>query len=246
MPNIRPDQYVFVQGNVAWSRIASVIEGKELEDSIKNSVSQYPTNVPHTRMTLSNARVVYHDKTNPTPEETYVESRFYESKNQERQPGKSYSIDNRGQYLPAIFRKGNPDKGEVDKDLYQEYTKYELAIGTPVILMLHTYAGQGGNNGIGIDAVIVMDNKLPVFIPGTSGHSRIADAIKANLNATAHLAENQGEMTEAEKAEIAAKTNNVTVADTVAAAAPETPTVPSLDEIEKPLQGGITLDGLLG
>lgn len=243
MPNIRPDQYVFVSGTVTWSRITSLIDGEELKQSIKDSTSQFPTTVPHTRIAISNAVVKNLNPQMPTPEETYVESRLYESKDQTRYPGKSYNIDNRSPYLPALFRKGDPDKGENANDVYQIFSKHELAMGTPVLLVLHTYAGQANNNGIGLDAVIVRDKEVNFFVPGNAGQGRIAEALK-KVGIQAHFAENnEAEPTAAEAAEIAAKTANVDLGKIVPTEAPQ---VPSLDAIEQPLDRGITLDGLLG
>lgn len=243
MPNVRPDQYVFVSGIVTWSRISSLIEGEELQESIKNSASQFPTTVPHTRIAISNAVVKHINPQMPSPEETYVESRLYESKDQTRYPGKSYNIDNRSPYLPALFRKGDPDKGENANDVYQVFSKHELAMGTPVLLVLHTYAGQANNNGIGLDAVIVRDKDVNFFVPGNAGQNRIAEALK-KVGIQAHFAENTAnETTAAEAAEIQAKTAKVDINQIVTNNAPQ---VPTLDAIEQPLDRGITLDGLLG
>lgn len=256
MPNpishtqLRPNQDIFIAGKVSWSHIASLIEGDELQRRIQASTHpQFATTVPHTAITINSARVLPANPSAMTLEEQYIQGRMYQAKNTEAYPGMSFSIENKSSRLPLVMRKGDPAKGEVPNELYQVFPKYEIDRGTDVILVVHTFESSFGPVGVGLNAVIVRDSKVPYFVPGAAGTNIIANAL-ASRNLVGHFAASDDieyEATGDEAAQMAAQTVSPAAMPAMAAI-PEppapAPAVPDLGAYPN-YNTGITLDSIL-
>lgn len=193
---IRPNQYVTVVGRVTWSRIASFIEGDELDQKNKRraTINLSPINAPHTSFAIDQAQIRPVSKNNNvlTNEEIYIKEGFFQSSNQNPNPnarsyeGWRYSIDNRGNKLPAVYRRGDTSKGEKNNDFYKVYPKYEIARGSKVMLLLRSYAGRMGNNSFSLDAVFILDTEAKYATPNSGSDGRIADYMKNQFNINLH------------------------------------------------------------
>lgn len=172
---LRGGQYVTVEGDVNWSRIASRLEGEELQQSIEDAQrhGRYPQTSPHTYLTLKHATIVLNDPKQPTNEELYVYQHFYVSKaHPELNLGDQYTAYNKSRYLPKLARLGDPEKGQNPADYYQVKPKYELARDTHVLMVLRSFqtSGQGSNQnrgfvGFSLDTVIVPASKISYWVP---------------------------------------------------------------------------------
>lgn len=252
MPNpipftmLSPDQDIFLTGEVSWSHIVTLIEGEELER--RATMTTFPITVPHTSITLHNAKILPAGP-KPTIEEQYEEGRFYIARDTEANPGNSVTINNKGRILPAIFRKGDPAKGENPKEGYQIYPRYELARGSRVLLHLRTFKGAMGNCGIGLRAVMILDDKPKYFVPGNPGQAVIADAFASRGLNVHFTTPDDPELSGEEADDVAARTIRVDAPPTAPAPAmpdvPMTvPQIPTIDEAEE-FPTGITLDSML-
>lgn len=143
---------IFVKGILNYSRLASKIEGKELEAD-KQRKQQHginPVDRPYTTATISEAEVVPQDANNPTIEDKFVQEHMFRSKN--GQGGMKYSINNTGSILPRIAVIN-------EKGTFDEITpKGELANGLKVMLVLRVYKSKNFNRkSLSLQRVLVME-----------------------------------------------------------------------------------------
>lgn len=146
---------ILIRGNLAFSRLTSLIEGEELRKSVERQVAQnnqYPDDKPHTVAHLHQARVLYGDESNPTVEEQFVAERCYTS-NKRPETGQNYRIASKGTLaLPVIAIPAENEEGKVEQDT----SGRELAPGLDVTLVLQTYKPKTrAKRGISIQQVIV-------------------------------------------------------------------------------------------
>lgn len=140
-----------VRGKLAYSRIASKIEGEELNRDIQRRKMKgwIPIERPYTTITVNSAAVIYKDANVKTPEEIYAEESFYTSQAQQAQ-GFSYTANNKGNNLPWVGQMRTDNSGQVD----QIYPEGELASGLDVTLIMRVFQGKP-NKGVALNGIIV-------------------------------------------------------------------------------------------
>ena len=150
--SIRPGINVYVRGNVSFSRITRHVAGDELIKENQRRQIQFrlqPITKPYTQVTLSNARIVPVNPAQMTPEEQYIQNKFYIAEG-ESNPG-HYTIYSKSPYLPNVAQAHPDDPRNVD----QVNPTGELAVGLDVTLVLRTYQSNNANNkGVNLDLVI--------------------------------------------------------------------------------------------
>lgn len=149
---LTPNVLGYVEGTVAYSRIAKIIEGNELIDSDKARERRGLRAIerPHTTITIDNARVMAVNPQQPTEMEIWLNESLYQSKS-DAQSGLSFTAISKSSRLPEIF------VGEGIKNLKHATLDAELANGLKVVLVLRSFAGSRGNTGVGLNCVIVKE-----------------------------------------------------------------------------------------
>lgn len=171
--NIRVNQVIIVQGQVAFARTASLITGAELERRVSTSKSAYPTSIPHTLISLSNCKIVPANPAQLTWEEAYVQSLFFEhKKNPEK--GLGYEAKNLTRSLPTLLAR-DPENPEAYRQIVD--VEGEIARGTEVRIVLNTFQSKDKNNGrlhakrgVGLEAIILSTEEVP-YAPRTGARS---------------------------------------------------------------------------
>lgn len=162
-----PNKVILVKGELTHSRLASHLEGEELEKDNENRRAHgaMPVSKAHTKASVCNAQVHYKDKKNPSPEEIYIEESLYESSRADKYPGKNYSCTNKTKELPYIVVK-RAEEAIADRVILED----ELASGQKVSLIMRVFKSPNGNNGISLDGLVIHDG--PVKYRGAHGRSR--------------------------------------------------------------------------
>lgn len=154
--SLTPGSQIYVKGIVDFSRIASRLEDEELaaDNQRKLTKGLKPTDAPHTRLSITNAEVVYADPAHPTLAEQYIAEKFYASK-AHPEKGLCYTGMNKTKNLPELYCREN----DTSKQLEKIVSDSELASGLSVTMLIRIFATKM-NNGASLDAVIV--NEKPV------------------------------------------------------------------------------------
>lgn len=151
--SLRPDQYIFVKGRVAFNRISRQYVGQELQQRIQQqraAGSYYPVEVPHTNMSITDAEVLYADPNSPTTEEQFVGEKTYISKKGENAGKPGFSIDDKSNSLPPVLVKN--DNGNYE----QVKISADLDTGLEVILVIRTFAPKNyAKKGLALHQVLV-------------------------------------------------------------------------------------------
>lgn len=169
---------VFVRGKLAFARITRLIEGEELAKSDQRKVQNgmNPVGKPHTTATITEAEVTYADPANPTLEEKFVAERRYTSK-KNPDTGLNYSIDSKGNNLPAILIPSDAGDGS----FVQDTSRQEFAQGLDVTLVLRTFKPKGFNNrGLALEQVIVHETPRYYSAGGVDSKELAARGIVVN------------------------------------------------------------------
>lgn len=157
---LSPGEKVLVRGNVAYSRIASHIDGEELARDMerRRRAGRPVIEKPYVTLSLSDARIVPKDPKTAhgladmaggmTLEEAYVEQNFYRSMKSTR-PGMNFTAISRSQSLPWLGELVPPNVIHKDGP-----AKHELKPGTDVTAVMIIFQSRFGN-GVGLDGVIV-------------------------------------------------------------------------------------------
>lgn len=147
---LNPGATYLVRGNVGYSHISRHTTDVEREEANKRRA--HPIAKNYTTITIYNAQVLCKDPTNPTIEEQYALESLYNSSSP-KYPGKNFSAMNKSRNLPQV----GVLEANADKQNYYVETKLEneLAAGLDVILVMRVYKGQGTNNGVSLDRVLV-------------------------------------------------------------------------------------------
>lgn len=129
--------YVLVRGNIEFARLLNKIEGEELvkDQRRKMQMGMSPIDKPYTTVTLTNARIVPIKPGFKSPEETFVEERFYKRQGDPADAPFHYTINNKSPY-PNLFYQAEPGKNTEGTQIYPEA---ELANGLDVILILRIF-----------------------------------------------------------------------------------------------------------
>jgi hypothetical protein len=153
--SLRADQYVLVRGHTSFSRLARLIEGPELEKRAAEGAArgqQYPTNVPHTTISLVDPTVIFEDPNAPTQEELYVQGKFFQLHKGANAGKTSFSIDNKSTNLANVFEP-DPDNPGSHRQLI---LGSDLATGLDVTLVLRTFKPKNHpKKGLGLQQIIL-------------------------------------------------------------------------------------------
>lgn len=168
--NTIPDNaQVYVTGIVDYSRIATRIEGAELDADNARKVAKGMRAIdkPHTRLTVSQAVVNYADPAQPTIAEQYIESKFYTSPTHPEK-GICFSAMNKSKNFPELYTR----ESIASTILENIAADGEIAIGTSVTLMLRFFS-TNQNKGVSLDAVII-NSKNVRWSSGNSVENHLA------------------------------------------------------------------------
>ena len=152
---LRENQQILVKGVLSFSRLSKLIEGKELTDRVaaeKARGIKFPTDKPHTTITIVDAEVLPADPQAATPEEIYVHERIFTYNKGENAGKQALTVDNKSTYLPNILAPSKTEAGAYE----QVKLERDLASGIPVTLVINTYGSASfANKGIGLQQVVL-------------------------------------------------------------------------------------------
>lgn len=154
--SVKANSQVILTGLVDFSRIASHLEGAELEadNAKKKANGMNPVDRAHTRITIKNAIIEYANPNEPTRGEQYIAERLYTSK-AHPDKGMMFTAMNKSRNLPNLFCRENATVKQIEPVT----ATAELATGVPVTIVLRFFTTDR-NSGVSLDSVIV--NEKPV------------------------------------------------------------------------------------
>lgn len=148
--DLTPNATYLVRGKVGFSRITRHTTDEERDK--ENSRRKYKIDKNYSNITIYNATVLAKDANNPTVEERYAAENMYMSSSQ-NYPGNNFSALNKTKNLPVIgVLSPTP---EVPNNYVEIIPEAELAPGLDVTLVMRVYNGQGDNNGVSLDRILV-------------------------------------------------------------------------------------------
>lgn len=160
---IRPGANIIIRGQIEYARVRSLMGPEDIDKlNQARTKSRYKLdrNKPLTRLSLYNAEVVPQSPDGQmTPEEFYVYERMFQTQDKP-ELGNRWNIDNRGNRLPALLKVVD---GQARQIMDDEVPPSSMSIPTEpardqiVTVILNVYPSDGGNNGIGIQAIIFND-----------------------------------------------------------------------------------------
>ena len=176
---LKQGSIIFIRGQVGFSRISRQTTDEERMKDNQRRTHKIEKN--YTTVTIYNAQVMARNPQAPTPEEIYALESCYVSNSQDY-PGNNFTGMNKSAFLPKVgvlVQGSNPD----NHPSYDEITlEGELQKGTDVTLLLRVFAGQGGNNGVSLDTILINQSDFQYY--GNNAH--VTDAMNAfgiNFNA---------------------------------------------------------------
>jgi hypothetical protein len=147
---LTPNATYLVRGKVGYSHIATHTTDAERMEA--NKRRQHPIDKNYTTLTIHSAQVLCKDPANPTIEEQYAAESLYNSSSP-KYPGKNFSGMNKSRNLPQVgVLTPTP---EAPNNYVETKLDAELASGLDVTLVMRVYKGQGSNNGVSLDRVLV-------------------------------------------------------------------------------------------
>lgn len=172
---LREGSIIVIKGKLAFSRLAKVIDGQALADSVARQRAQgrlYPTDKPHTTVSLVDVELLPENPAALTPEEIFVQESIYVSKQGENAGRTGYNIDNVGTSLPPVLEL-DPATGTYSQ---VEITS-DLDTGLEVMLVLNVFKPKSyEKRGIGISQVLV-NEPIRYYSGGMSNQALAARGI---------------------------------------------------------------------
>ena len=155
---LRPGQMIVVEGNVNYCRLTRKIEGTALDEYNRNSKSKFPETKPFVTITIDNPAIVIQNGIK-TPEDSYVENKFYDSTADPKNPKRCFRINSKNNQLPKFYQVTIDENGNINPNRIQEKPRLgELAQGLKVRLMLRVYQTNYSNNkGLSLEMVIAQE-----------------------------------------------------------------------------------------
>lgn len=168
---IEPGTQIFVTGTTTFSRIAKLVEGKQLEEENQRRIAKgwSPYNGPYSSLTIEDAQIIPQNQGQLSLAEQYIQERFYTGKSGQSQ-GKYCYTGKSNNRLPHVFERTQTSIREVKPER-------ELANGLKATLVLNCYKTKM-SNGIGLEAVII-DEPIQYY---EGGSSAMKDAISKMFN----------------------------------------------------------------
>lgn len=167
---LTPGDLILIRGKVAYSHIASRIEGDELQKSIDRAKqsNRIPVEKPHTTLSITNAQIILHPE-GKTSADVYAEESLY-TKRTEPNAGYCYQAYNKGNGLPEVDVY-DPTSGKYKQ---VEALDGELAVGLDVTLVLEVFRPKNRmNNGLALEAVLV--NEPIRYYSFSDTHKKLAE-----------------------------------------------------------------------
>lgn len=147
---LTPNTTYLVRGKVGFSRITRHTTDEERAEANKRRM--HPMNNNYTSLTIYDAQVLCKDPSNPSIEEQYAAECLYKSSSP-KYPGNNFSAINQTRNLPLVgVLTPTP---ESQNNYVETKLENELASGLDVTLVMRVYKGQGSNNGVSLDRVLV-------------------------------------------------------------------------------------------
>lgn len=167
---LTPGSVVFIRGHVGFSRISRHTTDEERMKDNQRRTHQVDKN--YTTISIYNAQVMAKNPQTPTPEEIYVAESCYISSSQDY-PGNNFSGMNKSAFLPTVgvLAQGTDPNNHPSYD--ETHLEGELQKGTDVTLLLRVFGGQGGNNGVSLDTVLINQTDFQYY--GNNAH--VTDAM---------------------------------------------------------------------
>ena len=160
---IRPGANIIIKGQIEYARVRSLMGPEDIDklnQARTRSKYKLDRNKPLTRLSLYNAEVVPQSPDRKlTIEEYYVYERMFQTQDKP-ELGSRWNIDNKGNRLPALLKVVD---GQARQIMDNEIPPSSMSIPTEpakdqlVTVILNVYPSDGGNNGIGIQAIIFND-----------------------------------------------------------------------------------------
>lgn len=147
---------ILVRGNIEFSRLTKHIEGEELlkDQRRKVQMGMNPVDKPYTTVQLTNARIVPLHPGEQTPDEKFVEERFWKREGDPADAPYHYSINNKSPF-PNLFYQAKPGKATEGDQIYPEA---ELANGLDIILVLRVFQPKGFNRkSVTLNSIILQE-----------------------------------------------------------------------------------------
>lgn len=171
------DKTIIVKGKTSFSRLAQHITGQKLADSVARAKAAgrlYPTDRPHTTISVVDAEVEYADPANPTLEEQFVAQQLFTYQKGDNAGRTGYSIDDTSPFLPLILVPDEENPGAYR----QQVLESDLAAGLAVRVVLGTFKSKAGyqKTGIGIQQV-VLDEAPQYYSQGVNTNELAARGI---------------------------------------------------------------------
>lgn len=235
---IRPGANIIIKGQIEYVRVRSLMGPEDIDklnQARTRSKYKLDRNKPLTRLSLYNTEVVPQSPDRKlTIEEYYVYERMFQTQDKP-ELGNRWNIDNKGNRLPALLKVVD---GQARQIMDDEVPSSSMSIPTEpakdqiVTVILNVYPSDGGNNGIGIQAIIFNDEPQ-WFSGGSSVNTGALAALGITLsgpiiNQTGTIAvETPAQQTEvaAPVAPVAAPVQQVAAAPVQAPIAPAVPVV---------------------
>ena len=147
---LNPNATYLVRGKVGYSRVTRQTTDQERAE--ENKRRMHPVDKNYTNITIYNATVLAKDPSNPTIEEKYASESLYQSSSP-KYPGNNFSAMNKTRNLPIVgVLTPTPESPNNYVEIRPEG---ELASGLDVTLVMRVYKGQGSNNGVSLDRILV-------------------------------------------------------------------------------------------
>lgn len=162
---LKPGSIIFVRGHVGFSRIARQTTDEERIKDNQRRTHQIERN--YTTITIYNAQVMAKNPQAPTPEEIYALESCYASSSQDY-PGNNFTGMNKSNFLPKIGVLSQGSSPDTHPSYDEIMLEGELQKGTDVTLLLRVFAGQGGNNGVSLDTVLINQTDFQYY--GNNAH----------------------------------------------------------------------------
>lgn len=177
-----PGTSVAVVGTTTYSRLASLIDGPELERRMKQQSdrgSLYPVEVPHTTIDLLDPQIKPADPSGQLNiNEQFIQSKFYDRKNGQNAGHKGYNIDDKSKSLPTVFAPSTQNPGTYEQLVLEN----DLAAGLQVMVIIDVFTSKDRNGrerakkGLGMNQVVVLEEPK-FYVPGVNTEALAAHGI---------------------------------------------------------------------
>ncbi|MET0887243.1 MAG: hypothetical protein ABWX92_12400 [Mycetocola sp.] len=177
---LREGEQILTRGKISFSRLAALVEGEALAKSITQARARgalYPTDVPHTTVSLVDVQVIFANPAAPTPEELFVQEKFYTVKSGDNAGKQGFNIDNKSTFLPTVLEADPENPGQYRQLVLER----DLASGVDVTLVLQVFKpAKYEKRGLGLQQVVLMEAPRYFSSSGVDANALAARGIVVN------------------------------------------------------------------